>query len=233
MNSAKTLLELQAIDQRMAAQRSAYRRITIQLEAAGDLKQLRAECESARVRVLERRLEHSKLEAEVAALRERIEKIESRLYSGAITNMRELTALEEEHTITKRSLARSDESVVPSRIASEDARARHEELVQSLAESEQAWATTKSELWKEAETVSKDCQELETERLGAAEGIDESDLALYVSLLPRKSGVAVARVERGICQGCRIKLPMREMSKLKNSDKLVVCANCGRILLAS
>lgn len=233
MNSAKSLLEVQEIDQRLAKSRSEYRKIADLLKAKGDLKKLRKDFESSRVRVLETRLEHGKLEAEGASMKEKIEGIETRLYGGAITNLRELTALEEEHNITKRSLATAEEAVAPAQIASDDAALRHDELQESLVASEKKWKAEASEHRKRALTVSEECSTLAVERDSFASSIDANDLSIYRSLLPRKDGVAVATVERGICQGCRIKLPMREIARLKNSDSLVLCSSCGRILLAN
>ena len=202
-------------------------------QAKGDLKKLKSDYEASRVRVLETRLEHGKLEAEGSSLREKIEGIETRLYGGAITNLRELTALEEEHNITKRGLAAAEEAVAPALLASDDAALRHEELQESLAASEKQWKTEASEYRKKAHSVSEECNLLESERNSYASDIDVNDLSVYRSLLPRKAGVAVARVERGICLGCRIKLPMREIARLKNSESLVLCSSCGRILLAN
>ncbi len=233
MNSAKSLLEVQDIDQRLAKSRVEYRKITNLLKAEGDLKKLKSESEASRLRVLETRLESGKLEAEVASLKEKLEGIETRLYGGAITNLRELTALEEEHNLTKRSLATAEEAVAPARIASDDAALRHDELQESMAASEKQWKTEASEYRKRAQVVSEECNTLESERNSFASDIDAQDLSLYRSLLPRKAGVAVAKVERGICQGCRIKLPMREIARLKNSNILVLCSSCGRILLAN
>ena len=233
MNSAKSLLEVQQIDQRLAKSRAEYRKIAELLQAKGDLKKLKSDYEASRVRVLETRLEHGKLEAEGSSLREKIEGIETRLYGGAITNLRELTALEEEHNITKRGLAAAEEAVAPALLASDDAALRHEELQESLAASEKQWKTEASEYRKKAHSVSEECNLLESERNSYASDIDVNDLSVYRSLLPRKAGVAVARVERGICLGCRIKLPMREIARLKNSESLVLCSSCGRILLAN
>jgi hypothetical protein len=233
LNSAKSLLEVQEIDQRLAKSRVEYRKIANLLKAEGDLKKLKSKSEASRVRVLETRLESGKLEAEVASLKEKLEGIETRLYGGAITNLRELTALEEEHNLTKRSLATAEEAVAPARIASDDAALRHDELQESMAATEKQWKTEASEYRKRAQVVSEECNTLESERNSFASDIDAQDLSLYRSLLPRKAGVAVAKVERGICQGCRIKLPMREIARLKNSNSLVLCSSCGRILLAS
>ena len=233
MNSAKSLLEVQQIDQRLAKSRAEYRKIADLLKAKGDLKKLKSNYEASRVRVLETRLEHGKLEAEGAGLREKLEGIETRLYGGAITNLRELTALEEEHNLTTRSLAAAEEAVAPAQLASDDAALRHGDLQESLAASEKQWKTEASEYRKRAHSVSEECNTLESERNSFASDIDANDLSIYRSLLPRKAGVAVARVERGICLGCRIKLPMREIARLKNSASLVLCSSCGRILLAS
>ena len=38
-----------------------------------------------------------------------------------------------------------------------------------------------------------------------------------------------ARVEQGICRGCRISLPTTDLQQAR-SGKLVQCSSCGRIL---
>jgi uncharacterized protein len=233
LSSARLLLDMQQIDQRLAKNTSEFKKLASQLDSEGDLKRLKEESEAARVRVLETRLEFGKLEAETASLKERLKDIESRLYGGAITNLRELTALEEEHNHSKRALATAEEAVSPARLASQEAQARHEQLQNDLAESEEKWKATSRELKQRARTVSKICKSLEIERNEASSHVDQQSLALYRNLLPRKGGVAVARVERGICQGCRIKLPIREIAQLKNEDNLVMCSSCGRILLTT
>jgi predicted nucleic acid-binding Zn-ribbon protein len=43
----------------------------------------------------------------------------------------------------------------------------------------------------------------------------------------------VAVVERGLCQGCRISLPMSVVQKARAGAGLVKCVSCERILLVS
>lgn len=233
MNSAKYLLNLQNIDHRMAIGRSAFRKIVAQLESEGELKSLRGKSDAARLVVLEKRLECSRLEAQITDLKEKLADNEKRLYGGSITNIRELTALEEQHTSTSRELARAEELAPEARSAADEAQRQHEGFTQQLGTQEKEWKTTKRELKIEAKKVSDECEQLMVKRSGTVADIDQEDLALYNSLLPRKNGTAVAMVERGICQGCRIKLPIREISRLTSSRRLVVCSSCGRILLAT
>ena len=224
---------MQGIDQRLARSAAEFRKLAAELESEGNLKRLREDSETTRVKVMETRLAAGKLEAEVTDLKARMEDIESRLYGGAITNLRELTALEEEHRASKRNLAAAEESVGPAKLVNEQASSKYDGLQIQLLDTEEEWKVTSKDLKKRARDVSKICKGLEIERNGASEGVGERDLALYRNLLPRKGGVAVARVERGICQGCRIKLPIREMGRLKSADNLVMCSSCGRILLAA
>jgi predicted nucleic acid-binding Zn-ribbon protein len=43
----------------------------------------------------------------------------------------------------------------------------------------------------------------------------------------------VAHVERGMCKGCRITLPMSVLQKARAGVGLVQCVSCERILLVN
>lgn len=234
MTSAKNLLDLQEYDRRLAEQRDAYRKIAGELKAEAGLPVLRADTETARVKTLETRVHHSRLLAELTALRDRLQHVEARLYSGTITNMRELTALQEEQNAAKRNLAQAEESVSPAALASQEANQAYEARRAELDRREAEWKTRGATLRSENQSLARAYKLLERERASTAVQVKATDLAVYNSILKRKEGLAVVRVERGICQ-CprRLKLPLREIAKLKDSEALVTCSSCGRILLAS
>ena len=234
MTSAKNLLDLQEFDRRLAEQRDAYRKIATELKAEAGLPQLRVDAEASRIKTLEARVHHSRLLAEVTSLRDRLQQIESRLYSGTITNMRELTALQEEQNAAKRNLAQAEESVPPAALASQEANQAYEALKADLGKREEDWKVRGAALRAEGQSLARAFKLLERERNTTAAQVKAEDLAVYNSILKRKEGLAVVRVERGICQ-CprRLKLPLRETAKLKDSEALVTCSSCGRILLAT
>jgi predicted nucleic acid-binding Zn-ribbon protein len=68
----------------------------------------------------------------------------------------------------------------------------------------------------------------ETNRQQITALIDAEALATYQELRKRK-GVAVAKVEQGICQGCRITLPNTDLQRAKGGG-VVRCSSCGRII---
>lgn len=232
MNSAKTLLELQATDQKLAEKQRIYTEIVTTIEERGGLEQLREQSETARITLLEAKLEVGRIESDVATLNERVSVLEGRLYSGTITSVRELTAVETEHSSAKRSLAQSQESLDPAQTELLEAETVYEDGKKSLQKQETVWLSEEQDLAEKRDVLIGECNSFGAKRLAATKNIPPSDLAHYESLLARKAGVAVARVARGVCQGCRVRLPLSEQSKLRTSDNLISCGTCGRILTA-
>jgi hypothetical protein len=232
LNSAKTLLELQATDQKLAEKQRHYTQIVTTLEKRGGLEQLREQSETARITLLEAKLEVGRIESDVATLNERVSVLEKRLYSGTITSVRELTAVETEHSSAKRSLAQAQESLEPAQSEQLEAESVYENGKDSLQKQEIIWLAEEQDLAVKRDVLIGECNVFGAERLAATKNIPPSDLAHYESLLARKAGVAVARVARGVCQGCRVRLPLSEQSKLRTSDNLISCGTCGRILTA-
>ena len=211
--------------------RREYRRVTRDLETQGGLPTLRDRAEKARIGELEARLESARLESESAALSERLARLEERLYGGSITNVRELTAIETEHAAAKRELAQVEESSEPAQMAAEEARQLNEQRQSELADAEHKWSENESELKSKRRQLGRLCLKMDQERKVSTAEIPPEDLSLYNSLLIRKGGVAVVRVERGVCQGCRVRLPLRELARIRASGNLVSCSSCSRILL--
>lgn len=231
MSTARSLLGLQQTDQQLAMCRRAYRQIVGELESEGGIPDLETALEKARVRQLELKVEAARNESEAASLRDRVKQLEERLYSGAITNVKELTAIETEHNTARRELARVDEAIGPSKVAAEEAEQAHQRLTTELEQRKKEWAVRKKELKKERARIGGEYKKFGAERETAVVGIPEPDLETYNALLPRMNGVAVVRVDRGVCQGCRVRLPVGEISRMQRATGLVNCSSCGRILL--
>jgi hypothetical protein len=59
--------------------------------------------------------------------------------------------------------------------------------------------------------------------------IDPAHLQLYERLRQQKQGNAVAKIEQGRCQGCKITIPVSELSQAR-AGELVQCGSCSRVL---
>ena len=70
--------------------------------------------------------------------------------------------------------------------------------------------------------------ELQRKRQLLSGEIDPQAVEFYEKLREQK-GQTVAKVEQGICRGCRISLSSSELQRAR-SGNLVQCSSCGRIL---
>jgi predicted nucleic acid-binding Zn-ribbon protein len=227
---AKSLLSLQETDQALALRRRNYREVEEQLKSEGGLSELRENCEKTRVRELEAKVESARLESELAKLKEDVADLETKLYGGSITNVRELTAIETEHASARRNLAQVEESISPAEVAAEHARQQFEQLTQELEQKEVEWKTRKVELQRELAKVGREYNDMLAARNVDAKEIPEDELSRYTRLFRSNRGIAIVLVERGVCQGCSVRLPVGELTKLRAADGPIPCS-CGRALL--
>jgi len=227
---AKSLLSLQDTDQALALRRREYRQVEKELNSEGGLPELRDDCEKIRLRELEAKVETARLESDLATLKDKVSELETRLYDGSITNVRELTAIETEHSAARRNLAQVEESIAPAEVAAEHARQQFEDLMKELVEKEKHWTNRFIELRQEKTQKGNEFNKMLELRNAEASEIPDEDLARYHRLFRSNRGVAVVKVERGVCQGCAVRLPVGELTRLRNSDGPIPCS-CGRALL--
>jgi predicted nucleic acid-binding Zn-ribbon protein len=98
---------------------------------------------------------------------------------------------------------------------------------------EGSWKREQADLLREKAEIETEIASLQARREKQASTIDGPSMRLYQLLRDRHAGRAVAPLERGMCQGCRITLPMSLLQKARSGTGLVQCVSCERILLVS
>lgn len=230
MTIAQSLLSLQGTDQSLAIRRREYRKVQTELDSEGGLPELRETCEKTRVRELEAKVEMARLESDLAVLKDEVAELEIRLYGGAITNVRELTAIETEHSAARRKLAQVEEAIAPALVVAEHARQQFADLTSELEVKEKLWTTRQVELRSEKVEKGIAFNEMLQNRNDEAAQIPEDHLARYTRLFRSNRGIAIVQVDRGVCQGCAVRLPVGELTRLRAADGPIPCS-CGRALL--
>ncbi len=93
---------------------------------------------------------------------------------------------------------------------------------------EAEWQTQQKQLSAHLEQLKTMLSNLKHKRQLLIAEIDPQAIEVYHEIKKQK-GTAVAKVEQGICRGCRISLPVTELLRAR-SGSLVRCGSCGRIL---
>ena len=102
----------------------------------------------------------------------------------------------------------------------------------TIAAKEGLLTTKKTELEKIIAATEKEEKHFNKEAAEARSHVDARLLASYDKI--RKSyrnGLAVVPVERDACGGCFYAIPPQKQSEIRQRKKVMVCENCGRILV--
>ncbi len=83
--------------------------------------------------------------------------------------------------------------------------------------------------------VNGEITEMDGKRIAIVGGIDAALLKIYDDIYARVDSLAVAKVENGNCQGCRLKLSSVEIENVRRTlsgdfSRPPTCEQCGRIL---
>jgi predicted nucleic acid-binding Zn-ribbon protein len=107
-----------------------------------------------------------------------------------------------------------------------------EKAKKNIAAKESTLLTKKSELEKIIAANEKEERHFNKLASDARTHVDDRLLASYEKI--RKSyrnGLSVVPVERDACGGCFNAIPPQKQSEIKQHKKVMICENCGRILV--
>jgi predicted nucleic acid-binding Zn-ribbon protein len=92
----------------------------------------------------------------------------------------------------------------------------------------------KGELDNIINETEKEEQELLKVRATAVTVADERLVSSYERIRRGvKNGIGVANIQRDSCSGCFAGIPPQRQSDIKQRKKIIVCENCGRVLIDS
>ena len=172
-------------------------------------------------------------ERKVEETRQGLERIESRLYGGVITNPRELEAADLERSHFQDQQVEQEDNLLTTMVEIEETQSALKATSEELARTESARETERPALEAEESLLAQRLEELRRDRTDALPQLGAQLLAVYERLRGDRNGYAVARVERGMCQGCRIALPSAEVQRVRSAQELIQCSSCQRILFTA
>jgi len=228
MTIAKQLYQLQEVDLELDSTEQALKQIASQLGESEEVVRTRDRLESERQRLEELKRRQHPLEWEIDDIGTKLTAIEEKLYSGAIGNPKELANLQHEADGLKLRRSRLEDKALDIMDRVEQTTASVATISGELKTLEDNWQSQQQQLSAEMERLKATLSALEHKRQLLSAEIDPEVIELYRALRKQK-GTAVAKVEQGICRGCRLLLSATELQRARGGS-LTQCSSCGRIL---
>jgi predicted nucleic acid-binding Zn-ribbon protein len=228
--TVEAIYRLQSIDAEIDEKRGSLSSVEAELANNEDVLVASEAVRASEETVRELRSRLRSLELDVEGVSSKIAANESALYGGEVTNPKELAGMEQELDYLRRRRTAVEDDML---VLMGEVEAQEEKLQAAqglLSRTEQRWRTAQSELVKDAEELRSRLATLEAERKETARGVSEGNLAVYESLRRQKGGQAVALLDDGVCQGCRVAVPTSLVQRVRRGSELVHCGSCQRVL---
>ena len=230
MTTAKQLYALQEVDLDLDRVYRALEVAEEELKIEVSIENLETSLDDEQGRLQDVELLQRDNQMEIEGRRERTEVLETQLYDGSMINARDLEALQHEAANVRHLLEQDEALSLELSIQVEEARSRCAGITQQLTETKARWEMQQVELKRRVTELRAEQGEFEKQRELLASRFDPATLQRYETLRKSKGGRAVAKVERDLCQGCRMSLPTQLRQRVKSGRQTVNCSSCGRML---
>jgi predicted nucleic acid-binding Zn-ribbon protein len=225
----RTLIDLQALDIRIAGLEADLARLPREIEAVhAAVEESRKAVESTRARLDTARKSQRAREKDLEDNRMKRQKFEGQLYQ--VKTNKEYSAVLAEIEEVKQEKARIEEEILNLMEMGERLAAEVKELEARFKSREAQGRGEETALVEKLRGVEVDLAHVRSERADVSRGLPATILADYDKLL-RARGTAIVEVAKpNFCGGCRVTITPQRLQELRQQSALIHCESCGRYL---
>jgi predicted nucleic acid-binding Zn-ribbon protein len=232
----EALLEVQAHDTRLDQLRHQLDQLPAREQrdaATGALADAEASL-AARTAVRDELAKQQKrIDDEVELLKDKRDGFNTKLYSGSVTNPRELQDLQEEIDSLNRRIGQLEDQEIEVMEQVEPVDAELTELAATVAARRTVLDDAESRLIAAEAELAAEADAERHRRTDAAAPVPAELLDHYDKLRAGRGGIGVARMVGTQCGGCHLGLSAMEAARMRKlpEGELAHCEECGRILV--
>ena len=233
MSAALGLYRLQQVDSQIDQIQARLKAIqqTLENDVALRAAQEHVSVAESKYREAERALKLS--ETDVEKQRIKIEQTEASLYGGRVQNPKELQDLQKDAASLKRHLETLEERELEAMLMAEDTEKELQEARSQLEHVQSNLREQNRDLTKEGDTLRRELERLNAERLAVVTDIANPSLSIYEQLRNQKRGLAITTIADNSCEACGTTLTASQQQSARSTSQLFHCPTCGRILYAN
>lgn len=229
------LLALQSIDTAIAQLQHRRRSLPELAQIAAKQQARRRQGEqliAANTAVSDLELDVAKAEADLVPVRERLERDQQRVNSGAVTDPKQLNALLDEIAHLKRRISDLEDVELELMESLDEASTARDEVVAARSEGEAELRALLTSRDEQLGVIDGELAERNTERAGIAAELPAGLVDLY-DRIRAKSGSGAAALVRRRCSGCQLEATAADLNRYRTAapDEVLRCEECNRILV--
>lgn len=230
MSRSKTLFQLQQYDSELDSSYERIKEIDAILADQKDLEyalKIQGQAEKD-LQVKQKILRSAEVQVEDQNLK--ISQNEKKLYSGVVTNPKELEDLQMESSSLRKYLLVLEERQLESMLEAEQAQEVFDQAAANHTKVANEKSAQASELNTEKDILAKNIESILSQKKSYLDTTEIPDLSLYNDLRNSHGGVAVTLMINGSCSSCGANIPSAIEQEAKSPGKISTCPTCKRIL---
>ena len=234
--SLEHLLQIQDRDKSIAALRHQKSNLPESQEIADlleALSTLQKKKDFVSKELISKEDDQQRLEDEVNAIEERVSEQEANLYSGEVSAIKDLQAIQGDIAGLQERKRLVEDQIIVVMQQIEPLKTLFDQLeIEEKTNTEQQ-AELEAALLRKEQSIEKQIEDVEAERSELALDTSPALLEIYEKIRKQSGNIAVAQLNGMTCKGCHLDLPAVEVDRLKKlpPDQLVHCEECGCILV--
>ena len=233
MDSIKSMFDLQEIDSKLDKLNNNIQKINEELANNNNLNiaQNKINHSTSKLSQIEKFRRQS--ENKLSDINEKSTSIEKQLYDGSISNPKELEAIENSGVFLNQEKTVEENKLLKIMLYQDEFNKKLKEDSITIDK-----IKTQMSIKKEKFSKIKSETEIQISKLIAKKDIvktkiQKNHLSKYKLLRETKNGLAIVKVEKNTCQGCRISLTTTQVQKIIQLKDIIQCKMCNRILYVS
>lgn len=231
MTQMHQLFQLQKLDTEIDEKKKRLGEVLKAQKEPQTLQAARQRAETAAAELQKWQGKHKALTLEVGSVTNKAKNSENRLYSGKVTNTKELSDLQQEIESLERRKGSLEDEVLEALVMIEDAQTEQTAASGALETAVAQWEKQSGHLKTEQNELALSLHKLMQSRKTKAAAIDAASLTEYEGLRQQKHGLAVAGLRVNMCLGCLTTVSANKVKEVDEGRK-VYCGGCGRLLAA-
>lgn len=169
------------------------------------------------------------LSLQLDGVNDKAEREENRLYSGLVTNPKELEDLQREIEFLGRRISILEDELFEAMLSVEEAENNNKDAVETFSRVESEWKDTSASSKVEQAELLEQISELAGQKKQLLPLIQPGSMTAFETAKRRAGETAVVALKNGRCRGCLLSVSAMKQ-KAVDEGQLVTCDSCGRIL---
>ena len=231
MSDLLALYRIQELELDIIDRSKRIKSINAQMEEDDALREAEAQFATAGADFEDAAKQAADMAAEIAALVEKRAAAETRLYSGEVTNPKELQDMQMETEALARRKTVLDEELLRLNGLRDERKRLLDESEAALNAVRAEHSEQNRELQAEKETLSTSVTDMLARRKGAIKEIPPDMFKIYNGMRMPKSNRPIAVLNENACTICGIEQNHTVIVAINRKEGMVNCQNCGRILI--